>query len=115
MDNKSKKKEYKRVHTGSESSLIDGPIAPSLERSCRNLDGKLDLKVVISNLYLLSLYSLTKNTNPTHKSEHKKPKKKTLHTFRYIRKKTNITLNRSNKHTKKEESIVSLLFYWYLN
>lgn len=76
MDNKSKKKEYKRVHTGSESSLIDGPIAPSLERSCRNLDGKLDLKVVISNLYLLSLYSLTKNTNPTHKSEHKKPKKK---------------------------------------
>jgi hypothetical protein len=40
--------------TGSEFSFIEGPMAPSLDRSCRSLEGQFDLRVVISPKLLYS-------------------------------------------------------------
>lgn len=49
-----KKQVRENTLTGSESSLIEGPMAPSLDRSCRNLEGQFDLRVVISHKLLYS-------------------------------------------------------------
>lgn len=55
--------------TVSESSLTEGPMAPSPDRSCRNLDGKLDLRVAIYHLYFSTSHILklphTKKKNDT--------------------------------------------------
>ena len=43
-----REREREKTLTGSVSTLTEGPMAPSLDRSWRSLEGQLDLRVVIS-------------------------------------------------------------------